>query len=95
MTYTECTKCGRTVHDHVSHTCEVLSRAFDPVNRPEHYTRGTIECIDYIVDKKMDYLEGNVVKYITRYKDKNGVEDLKKAQFYLNRLIKETTKKGE
>jgi hypothetical protein len=37
----------------------------------------------------MDWLEGNVIKYVTRYKDKNGVEDLKKAEWYLQRLIKE------
>ena len=35
----------------------------------------------------MDYLEGNIVKYISRYKYKNGVEDLEKARFYLNMLI--------
>ena len=38
----------------------------------------------------MSFLEGNVVKYVTRYKMKNGLEDLKKAQWYLNRLIEIT-----
>ena len=56
---------------------------------PEHYTQG-IECIDYITSKNMSFLEGNVVKYVTRYKMKNGLEDLKKAQWYLNRLIEIT-----
>jgi len=60
----------------------------DVVNHPKHYTAGGIECIDYINACKFDYLEGNIVKYVTRYKYKNGVEDLKKAQFYLDRLIK-------
>lgn len=69
----------------------IAAQAFDPVNHPKHYTQGKIECIDYILDKKMNYLEGNIIKYITRYKDKNGVEDLKKARFYLDRLIKENT----
>jgi len=59
----------------------------DNIN-PEHYTQG-IECIDYITSKNMSFLEGNVVKYVTRYKMKNGLEDLKKAQWYLNRIIKE------
>jgi hypothetical protein len=38
----------------------------------------------------MSFLEGNVIKYVTRYKMKNGLEDLKKAQWYLNRLIEIT-----
>jgi hypothetical protein len=36
----------------------------------------------------MNYLEGNIIKYVTRYKDKGGIEDLKKAEWYLTRLIK-------
>jgi len=39
----------------------------------------------------MGFLEGNIVKYIARYKHKNGLEDLKKAEWYLQRLIKEKT----
>ena len=61
----------------------------DNINNPAHYTQG-IECIDYITSHKMNFLEGNVVKYITRYKDKNGVEDLKKCKWYLEKLIEET-----
>ena len=59
----------------------------DAVNHPKHYTSGSIECIDYINACKFDYLEGNIVKYVTRYKHKNGVEDLRKAEFYLRMLI--------
>lgn len=58
---------------------------------PEHYTQG-IECIDYITSKNMSFLEGNVVKYVTRYRMKNGLEDLLKAQWYLERLIKDYNK---
>ena len=57
------------------------------VNHPKHYTNGDIEPIDYINGNNMDYLEGNIIKYISRYKFKNGVEDLHKARFYLNMLI--------
>ncbi len=46
-----------------------------------------IECIDYIQSHAFDFLEGNVIKYLTRYEQKNGVEDLKKARWYLNKLI--------
>jgi hypothetical protein len=69
------------------------NREKDNIN-PEHYTQG-IECIDYITSKNMSFLEGNVVKYVTRYKMKNGLEDLKKAQWYLNRIIENYNKKGE
>ena len=44
---------------------------------------------DFIVDQKLDYSEGNVVKYVCRWKHKGGKEDLKKAQWYLARILKE------
>lgn len=64
----------------------------DNVNNPSHYTAGGIETIDYIKAKVKDYpsyVAGNILKYVSRYEHKNGIEDLKKAQFYLNDLIKE------
>ena len=64
----------------------------DKVNHPKHYTNGKIEPIDYINGNNMDYLEGNIIKYISRYKFKNGVEDLEKARFYLNMLIERESK---
>jgi hypothetical protein len=61
----------------------------DMVNNPAHYTQGKIETIDFIEDKKLDYHLGNVIKYITRAKHKGTeMQDLKKAQWYLNRYIK-------
>ena len=59
----------------------------DIVNSPKHYTQGEIEPIDYILANDLDFLEGNVVKYVTRHKFKNGLEDLKKAEYYLKTLI--------
>lgn len=59
----------------------------DVINTPAHYTNGSIEPIAYIEANAMDFVEGNVIKYVTRYKFKNGLEDLKKAEFYLKRLI--------
>ena len=58
----------------------------DNIN-PTYYRKG-IETTDYIVSHCMNYLEGNIIKYVTRYKDKGGLEDLKKAEWYLTRLIK-------
>ena len=64
----------------------------DKVNHPSHYTFGEIEVIDYIRDKMtpdefQGYCMGNILKYISRHKHKNGVEDLKKARVYLGWLI--------
>lgn len=53
---------------------------------PEHY-QGEIQPIDYIVAHKLGFCEGNIVKYITRWQYKNGLEDLLKAKTYLEFLI--------
>jgi hypothetical protein len=66
----------------------------DPVTNPVHYTGGNgIECIDAIetsmsTEEFKGFLKGNVQKYVWRYSQKNGAEDLKKAKWYLERLIK-------
>ena len=60
---------------------------------PDHYQLGTIQPWDYIVSQDMDYLTGNIVKYITRAGTKPGeskMDDLLKAQAYLNKLIEST-----
>ena len=59
----------------------------DNINHPKHYVQGDIEPIDFINANKLDYLEGNIIKYVSRYKFKNGLEDLLKAQFYINMLV--------
>ena len=56
------------------------------VASPSHYNKG-IETTDYIISNNMNFAEGNVVKYVTRYKDKDGVNDLLKAKLYLEKLI--------
>ena len=53
----------------------------------DHYKNKAIQPIDYIIANELGFCEGNVVKYITRYKDKNGLEDLKKAKQYIEFLI--------
>lgn len=58
----------------------------EAVDHPDHYNEG-IETIDYIESWGMDFSQGNVIKYVSRYKSKGGLEDLKKAQWYLERLI--------
>ena len=67
---------------------------WDAVNKPPHYNNGGIEAIDYIKQQLgsafVGYLEGNVLKYIHRHKYKgNAKQDLEKARWYLDRLIRE------
>lgn len=67
----------------------------DAVNHPAHYTQGAMEVIDAIEGMGLSYHEGNIVKYVARWRHKNGVEDLRKAAWYLQRLIdRETAKLG-
>ncbi len=71
----------------------IIDMGNDNVNEPNHY-KGEIECIDSIkssmsIEEFKGFLKGNVQKYVWRYDKKNGIEDLKKAQWYLDRLIKE------
>lgn len=56
-----------------------------------HYKDLAIQPWDYILANDIPYLEGNVIKYVSRWKDKGGVEDLKKAQHYLEKLIEANT----
>ena len=81
--------------DHHSAIEFVNSQTTDNVNHPKHYNQYDIECIDAIRASMsalefQGYLKGNVEKYLWRYNYKNKpVEDLQKAQWYLNRLIEE------
>lgn len=52
-----------------------------------HYASKTIQPWDYIIANQLGYLEGNVVKYISRWRDKGGVQDLHKARHYLDKLL--------
>ena len=66
-------------------------KASDLVNSPPHYNQAGIECIEAILaathEQREGYLQGNIIKYIWRYRYKNGLEDLKKARWYIEKLI--------
>lgn len=85
--YKEFHKCPNAVND------EELKKPKDPLEvRPDHYKVGGIEPWDYMETKMTPeqfegFLLGNVIKYVSRYPEKNGLEDLKKARTYLDRLI--------
>jgi len=61
-------------------------RNVEEINHPEHYNIG-IETTDYIKSWDMNFVEGNIIKYVTRYRYKNGIKDLLKAKWYLEDLI--------
>lgn len=71
---------------------EVKMHEFDPVEKPQHYNQGEIECIDYIkqtlgLDGFIAYCHGNMIKYQHRYRYKgNPTEDMDKASWYLSRM---------
>lgn len=102
-TYTGCPSCGllstenptHLVLNHMSFKPKAPTSTTDPVNQPQHYASGEIECIDAIrasmtKEAFCGYLKGNVQKYMWRYEKKiNPVEDIKKARWYSERLIKE------
>lgn len=53
----------------------------------EHYKGKAIQPWDFIISNELGYLEGNVIKYVSRYKKKNGMQDLQKAKHYLEKLM--------
>ena len=78
--------------------CDVEQNA-DMVNHPFHYTQGGIECIDALKAATVSktgieaVCTANAIKYLWRYEEKNGIEDVKKARWYIDRLIKELEEK--
>ena len=67
----------------------------DPVNHPSHYASGGIECIDAIQasmtpEEFQGYLKGNIMKYVWRWREKGGRQDLQKANWYLTKLLENT-----
>jgi hypothetical protein len=73
---------------------EIEAKNEDVVNKPSHYNQSGIECIDAIKaaltpTEFRGYIKGNLIKYTWREEYKNGDEDLKKAQWYLNKLVSE------
>ena len=71
----------------------------DMVNHPSHYTQGGIECIDALKAATISktgieaVCTANAIKYLWRYEEKNGIEDVKKARWYIDRLIRELEEK--
>lgn len=64
---------------------------FENKTKPTYYGTG-FDVIDFCQKNNLDFMQGNVIKYVTRYKEKNGKEDLLKAREYIDRIIKENYK---
>lgn len=81
---------------------EMKRTEVDMVSHPPHYTHGDIECLDAIKaalssqdNPYQAFLTGQVLKYMWRWPMKNGLEDCRKAKFYIDRLIAELEAKNE
>ena len=85
--------------ENVEDNCCNKEPNIDMVNHPAHYTQGGIECIDALKSATVSktgieaVCTANVIKYLWRYEEKNGIEDVKKARWYIDRLIKELEEK--
>ena len=76
---------GQSLND--SRLRELFIMSKDKIS-PDHYAKYNIEPIHFIRANKLDYCQGNIIKYIMRYEDKNGLEDLYKAKWYIKELIR-------
>lgn len=87
--------------NHKEQTTNQSDSKSDMICHPAHYNQGNIECIDAMATATVNkhgieaVCVSNVIKYLWRYESKNGLEDVKKAQFYLNRLVDELEAKSE
>ena len=87
-----CQSCFRIFKDRKECSHHVCMAGRD-IKQQAHYTQHKIQPVVYIGENRLDFLAGNVIKYVSRYNLKNGVEDLEKARHYLNMLIQR--EKGE
>lgn len=77
----------RQAVDDLRDATKVLSSANDIQVGGQHYKAKTIQPWDFIAANGLGYFEGNIVKYVSRWRDKGGLDDLRKARHYLDKLI--------
>lgn len=85
-----CPDCGRDLAEDNPHRCSTSAPKGtppDPINAPRHYTEMVPPAIDVIDGWNLNFNLGNVIKYVARHNWKDGLKDLKKARWYLNREI--------
>lgn len=92
---TVCVRCNTIIRGTYKDGIVCENCKADTVNHPSHYTAGKVECIDAIeaatvgLEGIQAVCTGNVIKYVWRFSRKNGIEDLRKARWYLDKLIME------
>lgn len=79
----------------VEEYCKRSTQNNEDATSPTHYSRWKIQPLDFISQNGLDFLRGNIIKYIMRYDAKNGVEDLQKAKVYLEKLIENELEKSK
>lgn len=89
-----CPECGAAWEEDCTDDCVYGTSAQPPATARQeggdHYRSLPIQPIEYIIKNGLDFCEGNVIKYVTRWKSKGGVEDLRKARHYIDLLIEST-----
>lgn len=90
----KCTACNKDATIKINGTektymCDECFYGLKDVAQQKHYTQWDIQPITFIVANKLNFCQGNVIKYVMRYNQKNGLEDLKKAKVYIDYLIQE------
>lgn len=65
----------------------MINKALQHQQGGDHYKKMAIQPIEFILKNELGFVEGNIIKYVCRYKDKNGLDDLKKARHYIDILI--------
>ena len=68
-------------------TCRLYDDKKEDNINPDHYGNSGIDVISFCQANNLDFMQGNVIKYVFRYKNKNGLEDLEKAKEYIDRMI--------
>lgn len=85
--FDKCKVCGMLYHKHAPDCPNASMSALDTQVKGDHYKKCFIQPIEYITLNKLSFAQGNIVKYATRYKDKNGVEDLMKIKHYVDLIL--------
>jgi hypothetical protein len=85
----------KTLHELIAEEKPKMQQDANAVQVGGDHYKTEIQPWDYIITNDLGYLEGNIIKYVSRYKKKGGVDDLRKAQHYLQKLIEVTEAKDK
>lgn len=92
FTYEQYRGCVNYERDNIEQEGKTIEKKDFTEVKPEYYNKYKITPLEFILANNIPFVESNIIKYVSRYKDKNGLQDLKKAKEYLEILIKENSK---